>query len=239
MEQIRVLTWNMERKKPTTPLGAAALDHLFAYEPHLAVLTEASSAMPLRGGHLLDAARLDPGMWRADERKVALWAREPWQPLPEVAAYCGADRAVAGVTETPIGTLRVLGVCIPWHLAGTRYQEPKRKAWEEHHEFLDRLERLLDGGTPFDIIAGDFNQLRPRRWGPLHAEKRLLEVFRNYTLVTEGPLRHCVRSAGVDHIAVAANLTAIDAFGWPNVIEGRRFSDHEGAGAVLARVGDE
>lgn len=237
MEQIRVLTWNMERKKPTTPLGSAALDHLFTYEPHVAVLTEASNLMPLRGGHLLEASSLDPAMWREDERKVVLWSRKPWQPIPEVAVCCRADRAIAGVTDTPLGPLRVLGVCIPWHLAGTRYQEPKRKAWEEHYEFLDQLEVLLDGGTPFHIIAGDFNQLRPRSWGPVHAEKRLLEVLRNYTVVTEGPLRGCLRGAGVDHIAVAPQLTAVDAYGWANVIDGRRFSDHEGAGVDLVRGG--
>jgi hypothetical protein len=147
-----------------------------------------------------------------------------------------APLAVAGATITPIGPLRVLGVCIPWHLSGTRFVEPKQKVWAQHHEFLDALEAALLQGAQFDVIAGDFNQLRPRRWGPLHAERRLHEALHGYRIVTEGPLPGCEREAGVDHVALRSGLRATEVFGWPHKIGDRRFSDHEGAGAVLVRA---
>jgi hypothetical protein len=235
MSSLRLLTWNLERKRPTAPLGAAALDHLFSFAPDVAVLTEASAEMPVRGGHLLCASALRGEMWRADERKVVLWSRWPWEPIGD-AAPCGADRAVAGVTCTPIGPLCVLGVCIPWHLSGTRFTEPAQKAWSQHHDFLDALESVLAGGATFDVIAGDYNQLRPRRWGPLHAEARLLEVLSGFTIETEGQLPGCERPAGIDHIAAGPNVRAIHKFGWPHKVDGVRFSDHEGAGVDLVRT---
>ena len=137
-----------------------------------------------------------------------------------------------------MGLLRVLGFCIPWHMAGTRYAEPKRKQWEVHIEFLDALGIALRTMPAFDVIAGDFNQLLPRTWGSKLAEQKLLEVLTGYTIATEAPLTGCERASGVDHIAVGSRLQSVHKFDWPHKIGEQRFSDHEGAGVVLARRQD-
>ena len=84
-------------------------------------------------------------------------------------------------------------------------------------------------------MAGDFNQLRPRAWCSKVAEQKLLEALDGFTIGTEEPLAGCMRAGGVDHVAIAPNLVAHGSFGWPNKVGEHRFSDHEGAGAVLAR----
>ena len=54
-------------------------------------------------------------------------------------------------------------------------------------------------------------------------------------IVTEAPLAGCERDEGVDHIALARELMAVETFGWPATVGGQRLSDHEGAGALVAR----
>lgn len=233
----RILTWNIERKHPVrSPIGSAALDHLFALDPDVAILTEASADLPASGGHVLAGAPSEETWYRADERKVVLWSRSPWRDT-ECLVVDGRpdDRAVWGTTETPLGPLRVMGICVPWHMAGTRYVEPKREAWEVHIEFLDQLLATLGRQAPFDVIAGDFNQFRPRTRGSKRAEGKLLQALRGYTIVTEAPLAGCERDEGVDHIALARELMAVETFGWPATVGGQRLSDHEGAGALVAR----
>jgi endonuclease/exonuclease/phosphatase family metal-dependent hydrolase len=145
-----------------------------------------------------------------------------------------SGRAVSGSTETPVGILRVLGVCIPWHMAGARYADPKRKQWDVHIEFLEALAVVLKQNPGFDVVAGDFNQMRPRAWGSKVAEQKLLEALAGFTIATEAPLSGCLHAGGVDHIAIASDFEAIESFGWPNKVGDQRFSDHEGAGIVVA-----
>jgi hypothetical protein len=128
-----------------------------------------------------------------------------------------------------------MGVCMPWHMQDTRYAEPVRKPWEVHLEFLDVLAAALKDMPPFDVIAGDYNQLRPREQGSRPAQKRIERTLAGYAIVTNGPLEGCERTAGVDHIAIGPDLQRIEAFGWPAKVDEQRFSDHEGAGVVIAR----
>lgn len=237
---VRILTWNVERKHPVrSPLGVAALDYVFTKEPDVLVLTESSADTSPLGGHVLAGPASDERGYRPDERKVVLWSRAPWRDTGTMSLDgAPADTAVWGITHTPLGPLRVLGLCIPWHMAATRDVEPKRKQWEVHIEFLDALGIALRGMPAFDVIAGDFNQLRPRTWGSKLAEQKLLEVLAGYVIATDGPLTGCERSAGVDHIAVGARFQSVHKFGWPHKVGEQRFSDHEGAGVVLARRQD-
>ncbi len=46
MNTARIATWNLERKKPTTPTGAAGLEHLASLDADVLVLTEAASRIP-------------------------------------------------------------------------------------------------------------------------------------------------------------------------------------------------
>lgn len=238
MELARVLTWNLERKRPTAPRGAEALDRLFALTPDVMVLTEARTSMDPRGGHLLWAEPPRGSRFAADERKVVLWSRQPWHHVDRVGVP-GLDqtRFISATTETPIGPIRVLGICIPWHMAEVTYPvDQKHKPWELHIRYLQLLEPLLTSRNEPTVAAGDFNQQVPRvKYGNRAAAEALESAFAPLHVATRGQLEGCDRH-GIDHIALGPGLQPERVWGWPNNVGGNRQSDHDGAGCDIARV---
>ncbi len=71
MEQVRILTWNLERKKPTTPTGREGIDYLHGQSPDAMVLTESRLSFPAADGHLVSSETWGD----EDERKVVMWSR--------------------------------------------------------------------------------------------------------------------------------------------------------------------
>jgi endonuclease/exonuclease/phosphatase family metal-dependent hydrolase len=143
-------------------------------------------------------------------------------------------RFISATTETANGRLQVIGVCIPWHMAEVTYPiDVKRKPWELHIRYLELLDELIaDIDTP-TIVAGDFNQTVPRiQYGNRAAAEAMAVTFSTLDVVTNGQIEGCTRP-GIDHVAVSRDLTPAKVWGWPNQIDGRRLSDHEGAGADL------
>ena len=231
----RVLTWNLERRRSDSPKAQFAIDHLLAQEPDVIALTEARTTLPLSQGHSIWSQPPVGSRFGADERKVQLWSKQPWTAIDRVGAD-GLDttRFVAGTTTTPIGPVRVLGVCIPWHMAQvTSPPAPKMRPWELHHRYLEILTpmlRKLDGPT---VIAGDFNQRVPRVKGGNHAAAAALSTaFSPTAIVTAGTLDGVVRP-GIDHIAITNDLDASRTWGWSNEVDAVRVSDHDGAGADI------
>jgi len=55
---MRLATWNLERKKPTSPRGKEAVDYLHGRGADVLVITEARTTFPAQGGHLLFADEL-------------------------------------------------------------------------------------------------------------------------------------------------------------------------------------
>ena len=57
-------------------------------------------------------------------------------------------RFVAGVTETSIGRVNVVGVCIPWSASRVRDSEDGREMWQDPREYLAGLTGVLSGAPP-------------------------------------------------------------------------------------------
>ncbi len=232
----RLLTWNLERKKANNPRGAEALDYVFGLDADVMVLTEARTSMPLRGGYAIWCEPPSGSHFGEEERKVLMWSKEPWSSIDRVGID-GLDdtRFISAMTQTPIGELRVVGICIPWHMAEVTYPTgEKRKPWEMHLRYLEVFEALvasLDGPT---VIAGDFNQQIPRiAYGRKDAAAALIRTFVSVDVITAG---HIVgtRGPGIDHIAISGQLTAMRVWGWANDVNGNRLSDHDGAVCELS-----
>ena len=153
---MRIATWNLERKKPTSPNGAAAVDHLRSLDPDVMVLTEARRSFPDAGGHMVWSRS-----WGSDdELKVLMWSAASWTDVDDFgSADLPAARFVAGTTETPIGPVRVMGVCISWHMANVRHGDRNRRSWEDHITYCGALRRLIEARDPSLplIVAGDYN----------------------------------------------------------------------------------
>jgi len=150
----RLATWNVEWATPGTRRG----DRVAAVLLDLAdvmVVTECTLGV-LPPGHVV-AGGSDWG-YRVDDptrRKVALWSRWPWTDVDPVGhPDLPPGRFVAATTSTPIGDLRVVGVCIPWAGAHVSTGRRDRRQWQDHEQYL----RVLP-----DVLAGPTSAARCRR----------------------------------------------------------------------------
>ena len=48
---MRILTWNLERRKPEAPYGKLASGHLFSQSPDLMAISETRTNFPKSGGY--------------------------------------------------------------------------------------------------------------------------------------------------------------------------------------------
>ena len=79
---VRIATWNLERKKPSAPRGAEAVDYLHGRKADIAVITEARTTFPTRGGHMFFAEPPTAPRFAEDERKIGIWSQTKLQQVP-------------------------------------------------------------------------------------------------------------------------------------------------------------
>ncbi len=119
---VKLLNWNVEWATPKWT--AAELQRRIS--PHVAdviCLTETDTEhlkQPQDGRSI--CAPGDSGQTRRKgqeaRRKVMLWSREPWDAVPDVGhPSLPPGRFVSGGTQTDIGAVTVIGVCIPFHVS--------------------------------------------------------------------------------------------------------------------------
>jgi endonuclease/exonuclease/phosphatase family metal-dependent hydrolase len=147
-----------------------------------------------------------------------------------------SGRFVAGTTDTPLGAVRFIGVCIPWRDAHVRTGRRDRLPWEDHLTYLQHLGSLLaqrDNVLP-TIVLGDFNQRIPCARQPLHVHQALVEAFTgDFAIVTAGALPGTT-DRSIDHLACTETLQ-------PQTVEhlsrfggsGAPMSDHFGLRVLL------
>lgn len=231
---MRISTWNLERKKPRSLRGAEAVDYLHGLDADVSVLTEVRTGFPPNGGHMAFAGPPVGEWFDDDERKVGVWSARPAEVV-EFDSPIDRSRFVAVRTDTPIGCVVVLGVCIPWHMAGVTHRTgPVRSPWELHLVYLAELAKIMRAlDEPF-VVAGDFNQRYPRvKYSNRRAAETLDAAFEGVDIVTAGTISGCERP-GIDHIAVNSSLVAAEVRGWRNDVTGNRLSDHDGAWADIS-----
>ena len=239
-ETVRAIVWNVERKTPTVPTGAAAVARIVAENPDLVVLTEARHGhLDSTGGYEM-ASQVAPGdRYAIDERKVIAWSKHPWRDVDEVGdSDLPIGRFVAGTTETPIGPVRVIALCVPWHMSDVASGFHNTRPWEQHLDFLELLRPMIAASPSVPtVIAGDFNQRVPRqRGGRIDAAAALASTFDGWDIVTTGIPKGCDRQ-GIDHMAISSGLVADRVHGWRNDDGGIRMSDHDAVvGDLCLRV---
>ena len=190
---VRIGTWNTEWAKADSPRGKRIRPLLAAPDCDILCVTEVGTAEILpKGGNIIDAGtdwgyeipKASPG-----RRKVLLWSRRPWTPVFDpLQADLPGGRLVAGTTETPIGKITVVGVCIPWRDAHVTTGMANRKPWEDHLAWLSGFERLSYAHSTWrTVVLGDFNQRIPKgKVAPLRVHGALQRCFRFLKCSTEG-----------------------------------------------------
>jgi len=148
-------------------------------------------------------------------------------------------RHVAATVESPLGDLRVHGVCVPWRDAHCRTGRRDRKAWEDHGVFLEELKTVLaaerDDRSLCDlpvVVDGDINQRSGGRYAYGNAEMRKAweETLRVRSLAP------ATDETVIDKIAVGPQFETADSRIWSKVIStGEKLSDHDAVSCVIRR----
>ena len=231
--ELRVVTWNLERKKPEAPRGRAGVDYLFARKADVMVVTETWTTFPARNGHCVWGQPLPYDHVHEDERRVLMWSASPWTDVDDVGhPDLPVGRYVAATTETPVGPVRVIGVCIPWHMSNVSIGARDKRAWQDHLDYLALLADIVRRTDEPLIVAGDFNQRVPRVQGRRDTAEALERCFDGLTIHTSGEVDGADAPL-IDHIATSGHIAPVEVRAWSNAPDGVRISDHAGVGSVL------
>lgn len=233
---MKVVNWNVQWATPGSARSPEILRRIQLHDPDIVCLTETDADFGLKSGHTI-CALPDYGMGvRRQRRKVILWSRNAWRPAIGLGrATLVPGRFVSGITDTSIGPLTVLGICIPWAGSRTARFGGNRRQWQDHEEYLDDIKKLL---APIDpsrvLLVGDFNQrLGGRSNVPLRLREKLQQALPSVMTVTTADTEFAGRRA-IDHIVVGDDLMAGAVDTIDNMDGDRRLSDHFGVVADLS-----
>lgn len=233
---MKVVNWNVQWATPGSARSPEILSRIQRHDPDIVCLTETDADFGLGQGHTI-CALPDYGMGvRGKRRKAVLWSRNPWRPAIGLGcAMLVPGRFVAGTTDTPIGPLTVLGICIPWAGSRTSRFGGIQRQWQDHEKYLDGLKRLLAPVNPSRVVlVGDFNQrLGGRSNVPLRLREKLRQALSTAMTVTTADTEFAGRRT-IDHIVVSDDLMAAAVDTIDNWDGDRRLSDHFGVVADLS-----
>jgi hypothetical protein len=228
-----IVNWNFERRPPHSRQAATLMDRVVAQRPDVVCLTEAhdGSTASMGGYEIADRGATWSNNRRDGERLVLLWSPNPWREV-EVTGNAGTTTGgyIGGVTDTPMGPMRVLGICAPHHAASQVGATTKARLWTEQVAFWDGLAKLIaarDRGIP-TVLLGDFNQYVPRIWGSRAAHAGMLLALDDLLVATGGPISG-IDKPTIDHIAHTPDLAPQELNGLSRFgDDGCALSDHFG-----------
>lgn len=231
---LNVVNWNVEWRLPHSFAAQSLRARISEQTPDIICLTETYRNFLPPSGHIIEA-QADYGYpIREGRRKVLLWSNQPWSDVDNVGdPNLPSGRFVRGRTETPIGTIDVMGVCIPWAGAHVTSGRRDRKRWEDHLSYITTLAHVVPAAPSRLLVVGDFNQKVPRTAAPLAAYRALDEaILSRLRLATMGKVEpeSCQL---IDHIAVSADVVARSVRSLSNLDGEQRLSDHVGVAAAF------
>ena len=236
---LKLVNWNVEWATPASQRTPEILSRVRGHAPEIVCLTETHDGLLSQDGHTI-CSQPDYGYpIRKGRRKVLLWSKEPWKQVENVGIdSMPPGRFVSGVTQTSVGDVTVIGICIPWFGSRTeaKRKEPK-KQWEDHEKYLNDLTKILERrSTERLIVMGDFNQ----RIGPASSARAELQL----ALQRAFPPRMTIATSAIgfqgrrsiDDIALSADLSAESIGVISNIHDGRKLSDHFGVVAEVSAL---
>lgn len=232
-------TWNIEWSKSSSGSAALMRERLLACDPEIVCITEGYTDFFEGSGHLIEAEADFGYGYDAKARKAMLWSKRPWTDVDSIGdPAMPSGRFIAGRTESSIGPIDVVGVCIPWRDAHVRSGRRDRNPWQDHLAYLAGLRRYLQQTRGQTAIIGDFNQRVPRTYAPPAVYEALVDCLEpGFTVATAGPLPPD-NIPSIDHIAHSDDLAASDVAMLSNYApDGKRLSDHFGVSLRLALKG--
>ncbi|MCY3538890.1 MAG: endonuclease/exonuclease/phosphatase family protein [bacterium] len=234
-----IVNWNVEWARADwrrVPL----LERIHRHAPDVICLTETHCDFPFPTGHSI-CSRPDYGYpIKKGRRKVMLWSKQPWRHDEDLGIDEPPGRFVSGITETPLGDVTVVGLCIPWFGSRTEKKrgDERKKPWEDHESFLNALREVLKKARRERVIViGDFNQaIGPGSRAPVRLRGLLQAIFTADIRIVTSDLVYKGKPT-IDHIALSADLGVTSMSVLSNLREGKELSDHFGLAAQVSTVG--
>ena len=236
---LRLVNWNVEWATPKSRRTPEIVSRIDRHAPEVACLTESHVGLLSQRGHVI-CSQPDYG-YRVKEgrRKVVLWSREPWNQVDDLGVNSmPPGRFVAGVTQTSLGEVIVIGVCVPWFGSRTEARRglDRKVQWGDHEQYLAGLTDIVGRRSVEGLIVmGDFNQIiGPGSRAPLELQMALQNAFPSSMRIVTSELVFQGRR-NIDHIALSEELTVESLDIISNIHDGMDLSDHFG---VVAEVSD-
>ena len=160
---LAVVNWNVEWATPRSRRTPEILRRIDQHSPEVVCLTETHTRLLPPDGHAICSGADAGYSVREERRKVLLWSKGPWEQVDVVGSdVMPPGRFVSGVTQTSLGKMTVMGICIPWSGSRTeaRRGAERKRRWEDHEQYLAGLTEVLAGAPAKRLmVTGDFNQI--------------------------------------------------------------------------------
>ena len=214
------------------------MDRMMSVAPEVACLTEAfeDSTRALGGYAIAERGARWSIKRHEDERLVVLWSETPWRDVAPAAPGTEGGACLVATTDTPLGSIRVVGVCAPHHAASPVGRAARAPMWSEQISFWRGLGGVLEGQDsvlPL-VVLGDFNQYLPRIWGSKTASAAMLSALGRLHIVTEGIVPG-IGEPTIDHLACTDDLALEQIEGLSRFADdGSALSDHFGLAVRLS-----
>ena len=243
---LSVVNWNVAWATPQSRHSPELLRRIVQHSPEIVCLTETDSGLlsPLNG-HAISAR---PGWGQPvvnQRRKVLLWSKQQWTDVDDLGSdVLPPGRFIAGATETSVGRVAVIGVCIPYHNANVGVGVKTSGQWQDHAEYLGGLSGILKSKSPAPLIVmGDFNQQIGQWRNPYPPLSQPVRAGLQETMQAGGPPGLTIATAAldlrgrraIDHIAISGDLSAESVATIDNrTDDSGKLSDHFGVVADLS-----
>ncbi len=229
---MRVVNWNVQWATPWSGRTGEILRRLDLHAPEVVCLTETDYRLLAGNGHTI-CARADYGYANTgNRRKTMLWSREAWEEVDDLGMeFMPPGRFISGVTQTSLGEVTVIGICIPWFGSRTEAKRgaERRERWGDHELSLACLTEYLGRVTPKRLIVmGDFNQrIGTGAHAPVRLRAALQGAFPSDMTIVTSELAYRGRKS-IDHVVLSGDLAAESVGAIGNFDGERRLSDHFG-----------
>ena len=234
---LSLVNWNVRWATPRSQRRHEILRRIDEHTPEIVCLTETHNELLAQGGHTI-CAQPDYGYpIKAGRRKVILWSKNSWDNVGRLGdVSLPPGRFVSGATETSLGTVTAIGVCIPWSGSRTEAwrENDRKKRWEDHEQYLAVLKQVLKKmSAERFILMGDFNQ-RIGKGGraPARLQQALQDSLPAHMSIATSELTFQGRKT-IDHIALSDDLAATSLGVISNMNGRRKLSDHFGVTAEV------
>ena len=235
---LSIVNWNIEWATPGSRRAPEIRRRIDRHSPEIVCLTETHVALLTQDGYPICSGADAGYRVREERRKVLLWSKEPWEEIDDFGSNSlPAGRFVCGMTQTSLGPVTVMGICIPWSGSRTeaRRGADRKRRWEDHEQYISALPEVLKQ-APSErlIIMGDFNQ-RIGQCGttPLRQRTALLDAFPSRMMIVTTAIGVQGRRT-IDHIVLTEDMVAESISTISNVHGESKLSDHFGIAATLS-----